>query len=285
MMEEQISAFLNYLVSEFNYSENTIAAYKNDLRQFYTYLIGLGINQWSDLAEKNVRDYVEKMHKQNGKLYTSSSIARKVAAIKSFFHYLLANQLIQGDPTENIGSPKVQKRLPKPLSAEDVTNLLNAPRSEKISPKSLRDIALLNLLYTTGMRVTEAVSLVVTDLDLENNILTCSGKDGQSRDLPIEPETRYVLADYLERGRGELVKNSDEAALFINHRGEQLTRQGLWLIIKAYARQAQLSGEVTPHTLRHSFAAHKLENGIDLQKVQKLLGHANISTTHIYAQL
>lgn len=284
-MEEQISTFLKYLVAEFNYSENTIAAYKNDLRQFYGYIANLGVNQWSELSEAMVRDYVEKMHNQNGQLYTPSSIARKVAAIKSFFHYLLANQWLEQDPTETISSPKVQKRLPQPLSTKDITDLLNAPRTEKISPKSLRDIALLNLLYTTGMRVTEAVSLSLADLDLENNILTCSGKDGQRRNLPIEPETHNVLTNYLEYGRGELVKNGNELALFINHRGEQLTRQGLWLIIKAYARQANLSGEVTPHTLRHSFAAHKLENGTDLQKVQKLLGHANISTTHIYVQL
>jgi integrase/recombinase XerD len=216
--------------------------------------------------------------------YASSSVARKVAAVKSFFHYLFARDHIAEDPTARLDSPKVKKRLPKTLPAADVERLLDAPRRKK-SPTNLRDTALLALLYATGMRVTEVVSLSLDDVNLEAQALHCPGKEGQTRILPFDAETRRALQAYLEDGRPHLVKDKDEQALFLNHRGQQLTRQGLWLIIKAYANEAQLSAEVTPHTLRHSFAAHKLGIGTDLREVQQLLGHANISTTQIYAQL
>jgi integrase/recombinase XerD len=282
-MKEQIFAFLDYLKDEYNYSENTIAAYKNDLSQFHRYFQGrdAGATAWRDVSAKQVGDYVRYMKEQP---YASSSVARKVAAIKSFFHYLFARDLISEDPTTQIDSPKVKKRLPRTLSAGDVNNLLAAPARTR-NPKTLRDLALLHLLYATGMRVTEVVSLQVSDVDIDEAVLYCPGKDGQVRRLPFDAETQEILLDYLEHGRPHLTKDESEPALFLNHRGRQLTRQGLWLIIKAYAREAQLSADVTPHTLRHSFAAHKLESGADLQRVQQLLGHANISTTQVYAQI
>lgn len=282
-MEDQIFAFLNYLGQQKTYSDNTIAAYKNDLSQFMRYLQSEheDVRRWSDVTRQKVKDYVHYMKEQP---YASSSVARKVAAIKSFFHYLSERDIVLSDPTDDVDSPKVKKRLPKTLTEEDIDALLAAPKGQK-SPKNFRDTALLNLLYATGMRVTEIVSLRMQDLDLEQSVLYCSGKDGQVRVLPFNGETRQVLAHYLETGRPHLAKNEDEEALFLNHRGQQLTRQGLWLIIKAYAQQAKLKGDVTPHTLRHSFAAHKLEDGADLQRVQQLLGHANISTTQIYTQI
>ena len=157
--------------------------------------------------------------------------------------------------------------------------------TQKKTPKNLRDTALLDLLYATGMRVTELVSLRISDVNLGEGWLTCPGKEGDVRALPINVETRGMLEAYLETGRPHLVKDRMEKALFLNHRGQQLTRQGLWLIIKTYARQVRLSTAVTPHTLRHSFAAHKLRNGTDLGEIQQLLGHANISTTQIYTQI
>lgn len=282
-MKDQIFAFLAYLKDEYNYSENTIAAYKNDLSQFYRYFEGYDstVRGWHQLTEQHVGDYVRYMKEQP---YASSSVARKVAAIKSFFHFLYARDLIEKDPTTQIDSPRVKKRLPRTLSSDDVNNLLMAPARNR-NPKTLRDLALLHLLYATGMRVTEVVSLQVSDLDLDESVLYCPGKDGQVRRLPFDPETQVILKDYLEHGRPHLTKDESEPALFLNHRGRQLTRQGLWLIIKAYARDAQLSEDVTPHTLRHSFAAHKLESGADLQRVQQLLGHANISTTQVYTQI
>jgi integrase/recombinase XerD len=218
------------------------------------------------------------------KPYASSSVARKVAAVKSFFNYLFARGIIEENPTTEIDSPKVRKRLPKTLSAEDVARLLEAPTQKK-TPKHLRDAALLTMLYATGMRVTEVVSLRMDDIDLEEEVLYCAGKDGEMRQLPFDDSTKEVLLTYMEEGRPHLVKDKEEEALFLNHRGQQLTRQGLWLIIKSYAKKANLSADVTPHTLRHSFAAHKLESGTELEKVQELLGHANISTTQIYTQL
>lgn len=282
-MEDYIFAFLESLKQQHNYSDNTIAAYKNDLSQFMRFLHAEyeNINSWDQVKIETVRAYVQHMKEQP---YASSSVARKVAAIKSFFQHLSQREIIANDPTKSVDSPRVSKRLPRTLTTEDIDALLAAPLAEN-TPKNLRDTALLRLLYATGMRVTEIVSLRLQDLDMQQCVLYCPGKDGQVRVLPFNGETREVLATYLERSRPKLVKNEEEDALFLNHRGQQLTRQGLWLIIKAYARQVRLSGEVTPHTLRHSFAAHKLESGADLQRVQQLLGHANISTTQIYTLL
>lgn len=282
-MKEKVLAFLDHLKNESEYSDNTTAAYKNDLNQFLSFLETEypRLEKWSQVEQATINDYVRYMREQP---YASSSVARKVAAIKSFFHHLHEKSLIADDPTEEVDSPKVKKRLPTTLAEEDVARLLTAPAAQK-TPKNLRDMALLYLLYATGMRVTEVVSLQLSDLDLARNELYCPGKDGQVRTLPFDEETEAVLQEYLEHGRPHLVKNEEETALFLNHRGHQLTRQGLWLIIKAYASQANLSEDVTPHTLRHSFAAHKLESGADLQRVQQLLGHANISTTQVYAQV
>lgn len=284
-MERQLLAFLDFLQEEYRYSSNTTAAYRNDLNQFLKFLKTSNdeVGSWSQVTSDVIDDYIEYMQ---GQPYASSSIARKVAAVKSFFNYLFAKSIVSENPTSKIDSPKVKKRLPKVLSLDDVDRLLQAPM-EKRSPKHLRDTALLTMLYATGMRVTEIVSLRLEDIDLDNSVLYCPGKDNQMRALPFDDSTKQILRTYLEDGRPYLVKDKDrdEDAVFLNHRGQQLTRQGLWLIIKAYAKQAKLSVDVTPHTLRHSFAAHKVERGVDLQEVQRLLGHANISTTQIYAHL
>jgi integrase/recombinase XerD len=281
-MDDQLLAFLDFLREERHYSENTTAAYRNDLSQFLTFLEGCSeVTGWPDVSHLMVAQYVEMM---KGHTYASSSVARKVAALKSFFHFLVAHEIIAEDPTANLDSPKVKKRLPKTLTFDDVERLLESPK-ERRTPKSLRDSALLALLYATGMRVSEVVSLQIDDLDMSQGILRSPGKDGYQRELPVDSKTEQVLRHYLTDGRPNLVKDGDERALFLNHRGQQLTRQGLWLIIKAYAQRAKLSGEVTPHTLRHSFAAHKLKSGSKLKEIQQLLGHANVSTTQIYTQI
>jgi integrase/recombinase XerD len=239
------------------------------------------LSAWPEVNFDVVTAYVDHLKQQS---YTASSVARKAAAIKSFFHFLLARGQITADPTAKLESPKVKKRLPQTLTEEEVQRLLDTP-SQKSSPKSLRDRALLHVLYATGMRVTEVVTLAVSDARLDEGILLSPTKDGKPRELPVDEETSDILADYLENGRPHLVKSKDVDALFLNHRGQQLTRQGLWLIIKAYANEANLGDKVTPHTLRHSFAAHRLESGTELREVQQLLGHANISTTQVYSQL
>lgn len=287
-MEEVLQTFLVFLKSEYHYSDNTVAAYRNDLTQFYDFLQGeeySDLDEWTQITPEVINEYVDDL-KHRDKPYAPSSIARKVAAVKSFFNYLHARNMIPSNPTEDIDSPKVEKRLPKTLGSEEIEELLQAPRRGN-TPKHLRDTALLNMLYATGMRVSEVVYLQIGDVDLDHNLLEVNTgeNEGRAREVPLDDEMHEILDTYLREGRPYLLKDPNETALFLNHRGQQLTRQGLWLIIKSYAREADLSSEVTPHTLRHSFAAHKLDTGSDLEEVQKLLGHANISTTQIYAHL
>lgn len=284
-MDEHLLAFLSYLEREYQYSDNTIAAYHNDLSQFLDYLEQhtQSLSDWSAVAEDDIEAYLSYM-KQKEQPYASSTIARKVAAIKSFFNYLTAQGVVDENPTLQIESPKVKKRLPQTLNPSEVEQLLDAPADDQ-SPKSLRDVTLLNVLYETGMRVTEVVSLQMEDVDLAGATLSSPTRQGEARVIPIPEATQALLARYLDAGRPQLVHSDEERALFLNHRGEKLTRQGLWLIIKGYARQAGLKAEVTPHTLRHSFAVHRLGRGLKLEEIQHLLGHANISTTQIYTQM
>jgi integrase/recombinase XerD len=217
--------------------------------------------------------------------YASSTVARKVAAIKSFFHYLVDKGELGDDPTATLDSPKVRKRLPRAISAEDLEQLLEEPAREQ-TPKALRDRALLEVLYATGLRVTELVSLDVDDVNLASATLRIvRPKDKSERIVPIHERAIEPLQDYLERGRMQLLRDPKETALFLNHRGRRLTRQGLWLIVKHYVREVGITEEITPHTLRHTFAAHLVEKKADLEYVQELLGHANISTTQVYTQL
>jgi integrase/recombinase XerD len=285
-MEEQLRAFLSHLQQEYRYSENTIAAYRNDLSQFLDYVeshSGIKLNDWSSVSDDDIEAYLIYM-KHKDQPYASSTIARKVAAIKSFYNFLTAQGIVAENPTIDIDSPKVKKRLPQTLTFAEVERLLEAPLSSG-SAKNLRDVTLLNILYETGMRVTEVVSIQLDDVDLDRTLLSSPTRQGEEREIPLEDSTRQLLVDYLKDGRPQLAKNKIERALFLNHRGEKLTRQGLWLIIKGYARQVGLNTEVTPHTLRHSFAVHRLSKGSSLEDIQRLLGHANISTTQIYTQM
>lgn len=280
-MDDQLQLFLVQLEAKKSYSNNTIAAYRNDLTQFINFLNGRFSSTpptFTNITKSDIDAYVESLL---AKSYASSSVARKVAAVKSFFNHLTSTGVISENPTINITSPKVKKQPPQPLSEQDVEALLNAT-TKKQTPKHLRDSALLQMLYATGMRVTEAVTLEVSDLNLTEKTLICTGKEDGQRELPYDEATAEALEHYLTDGRPALLKQQNENALFLNHRGQQLTRQGLWLIIKAYAKDANLTSAVTPHTLRHSFAAHKLATGTDLHDVQQMLGHANISTTQIY---
>ena len=285
-MDEQLPAFLSYLEQEYQYSENTIAAYRNDLNQFLEYLerpAGASLSTWADVTVADIQTYLAHM-KHKDQPYASSTIARKVAAIKSFFNCLATQAVISDNPTVEIESPKVKKRLPQTLTPSEVERLLEAPAGGETA-KNLRDVSLLNVLYETGMRVTEVVSLQLEDVDVEHATLSSPTRQGEARAIPIAETTLTLLAHYLAHGRPQLAGDPTERALFLNHRGEKLTRQGLWLIIKGYARQAGLNTDVTPHTLRHSFAVHRLSRGLKLEEIQHLLGHANISTTQIYAQM
>ena len=288
-MKEKVQSFLNFLETEKGYAENTIAAYQNDLNQFYDYLQADDDKPegWADVKKTTVVEYVERL-KTSGE-YASSTVARKVAAIKSFFHFLVAEGVIDDDPTFALDSPKVKKRLPKAMTPGEIERLLHAPAKES-GTKAMRDLALLEMLYASGMRVTELVSLDVADVNLENNDSSVRVRSKRStareREIPLNDETTIkIIQDYIKNGREQLLHDPEEQALFLNNRGQRLTRQGLWLIIKHYVEEVGISTEVTPHTLRHSFAAHKLSQGKSLQDIQKLLGHANISTTQVYTHI
>ncbi|MGC8825506.1 MAG: site-specific tyrosine recombinase XerD [Anaerolineae bacterium] len=280
-MRDAIETFLQFLELEKGYSGNTLAAYRNDLEQFAQAMEEEGISSWEQVNQEVIIDYIMSLRERE---YASSTVARKIAALKSFFHFLAAEEIISDDPTLNLDSPKVKKRLPVTLSYEEVERLLDAPKGS--SPKAIRDKALLELLYATGMRVTELVSLDLEDINLASaTVRVRQGKGGKERIIPIHSRAVEALREYLAKARRMLLKSPEERALFLNHRGERLTRQGLWLIIKQYVREAGIKTEVTPHTLRHSFATHLLNGKADLRHVQELLGHANISTTQIYTHI
>ncbi len=286
-MDEYIGHFLNFLSVEKGASGNTISAYKNDLTQFDSHIIGLHGNgkprDWEQLDRDLVVDYVLSLKRKN---YAEATVARKVAAIKSFFQYMQAEGSIKTNPTESLESPRVGRQLPKPLSVTEVDELLEQPLKRN-SPEARRDRAMLELLYATGLRVTELVSLNIDDVNMSppHPYVRCMGKGQKERTIPIHEQAAASVVDYMNDGRAGLVKNRTESALFVNRRGERLTRQGFWLILKQYAREAGINKPVTPHTLRHSFATHMLRGGAPLRNVQELLGHANISTTQVYTQI
>ncbi len=289
IMKENIQDFLKFLEVEKKYADNTIAAYQNDLNQFFQYVqqdaIEPTVENWQDVNKDVISNYLESL--KNSDKYTSSTIARKVAALKSFFHFLIAEEQIIDDPTQTLNSPKVKKRLPKAISPGEIDRLLQAPANEG-GPKAQRDMALLEMLYASGMRVTELVSLDVSDIEISKNeghVRVKSKRVSKEREIPLSGSIIDTLRIYIENGRENLLQDLNVTAMFLNNRGQRLTRQGLWLIIKHYVESVSISSTVTPHTLRHSFAAHKLSQGKSLQDIQKLLGHANISTTQMYAHI
>ncbi|NOZ51182.1 MAG: site-specific tyrosine recombinase XerD [Chloroflexi bacterium] len=284
-MQEQIQAFLDFLIAERLYSDNTVSAYKNDLNQFYQYLLGLDASVtprgWGNVTRDHILGYMLEMKERE---YATSTTARKIAAVKSFFNFLKGQGIIRSSPASNMDSPKVEKHLPSAISHEEVERLLAAPQGT--APSVRRDRAILEVLYATGLRVSELVSLNVADVDFESGTVRCLGKGNKERILPIYEQALANLRLYVEQGRPKLLSPEDqEPALFLNRRGKRLTRQGLWLIIKRYVGRADIQSSVTPHTLRHSFATHMLRGGAGLREVQQMLGHASISTTQVYTQV
>jgi integrase/recombinase XerD len=284
-MREKIQDFLNFMALEKSSPQNTLVAYRNDLNQLVEYLTDAatwGVESWAEVDKDMIVSYILFL-KERG--YANSTVARKVAATKSLFHFLVADGLIEDDPTATLDSPKVEKRLPKAISGEEVERLLAEP-GKSSAPKALRDKAMLELLYATGMRATELVDLDIDDINLPSNSVRVIGKGDKERIIPIHDRAVEAIETYLRKGRIQLLKDPNEKALFVNPRGERLTRQGLWLIIKYYVERAGLDPDITPHTLRHSFATHILESKeATLVDVQQFLGHANISTTQVYTRV
>jgi integrase/recombinase XerD len=281
-VENQIQEFLATLQNGKSYSRNTIEAYRNDLNQFLNFALNErpNLSSWGRVDKPLLLMFIQHLTERG---YTPSSVARKVAVLKSFYHDSMKRHRVMDDPTATLGSPKVEKRLPQILTADEIARLLAAPANHS-TPKGFRDRAILELLYATGMRVTELTSLNVGDVNLETRIVHCVGRSSKLRVIPLD-QAGEAVERYLQRARPALTTNDDERALFVNPHGERLTRQGLWLIIKEYVKEAEITIPVTPNTLRHSFAVHLLNHGRNLQDVQRLLGHASIATTQIYARL
>jgi integrase/recombinase XerD len=288
-MQDSVDHFLQTLESERGFSANTISAYRNDLAQFTEYLQQppasdhqLVVAQWAELTDQHLSVYVLYLR---GRDYRASTVARKTAAIKSFCNFLMSEGTMRGDPAANMISPKVDKYVPRAITPDEVDQLLEHPRrdAETGKPEAIRDHAMLETLYSSGMRVSELVALDLDDIDLEDATVCCSGKAGRQRRVPLRPSAVEALRRYLDEARPTIAM-ADEPALFLNHRGNRLTRQGFWLILKSYAERTNIV-DITPHTLRHSFAAHALKHGVGLRDVQQLLGHVSISTTQVYRRL
>jgi integrase/recombinase XerD len=268
-------------------SKNTIDAYRNDLSGFRQFLgtqpSENGVSPLASLDRARILGFISWL---NEKGYARATVARKVAAVKSFCTFLVDRGDLASDPTAAVSSPRAPKPVPKPLSVDEVDTLLREPRKHT-TPEAMRDAAMLELMYATGMRVTELVSLNVDSLHLQPApaYVRCLGKGSKERTIPVHEQAVAALDRYLDDSRPALLKNRPQTALFVNRRGERLTRQGFWLILKGYARSAGIDSHVTPHTLRHSFATHLLRGGASVRDVQELLGHANVSTTQVYTQL
>jgi integrase/recombinase XerD len=281
-MKETIENFLHYLAVEKGYSEHTIAAYRNDLTGLAEFAGKQGTASWGAFTRQTMLSYLLDL-KDRG--YVATTVARKVAASRSFFGFLVAEGTIKTDPTENMSSPAVGKALPKPIPINQVRLLLEQP-AKLNTAEAKRDRAMLELLYASGMRISELVSLNLGDVNTEGDyFVRCFGKGRKERIIPLYEQIARTVEQYIEEERPKLARGRKETALFLNARGERLTRQGFWQKLKEYAKTAGLSDRISPHTLRHSFATHMLSGGADLRSVQELLGHANISTTQVYTHL
>ena len=278
-MRSHIAAFINYAQVERGLAPNSIAAYRRDLAKFAAFCEQRRL-KLAAIERKHVVDFLGRLYQQG---LDSRSVARQLVTLRNFFRFLLQEEMIRHDPVEHIESPRVWKRLPKYLSLEEVERLLIADKAEH--PLSLRDRAMLEVLYATGLRVSELVNLKVSDLQLDAGLLRCLGKGSKERVVPLGKKAQAALEDYLRRGRPHLIARRPSPYLFASRRGGHMTRQNFWHLLRRRARAAGVRAPLTPHTLRHSFATHLLERGADLRAVQLLLGHADISTTQIYTHV
>ena len=276
-MERQLKYFFDFLENDKKLSDNTLQSYKRDLKQFKRYIEACEIN-YNHVKEEDIKDYIKELQEEGKK---ASSISRCIASIRSFYQFVLKRKKIKVDPTANIQSPKIEKRVPSVLTSKEVELLLDQPKD--VDLKGTRDKAMLEFAYATGMRVTEIISLNIDDVNLEEGYVTCKTGNKQ-RTIPLGTMSLNALKEYVDDARDVLIKNDDEKALFVNVNGGRLTRQGFWKIIKYYKEQAHITKDITPHVLRHSFATHLLQNGADLKAIQTMLGHSDISSTQVYMQ-
>jgi len=276
-MEKRIKLFLEFLQKDKKLSNNTLQSYKRDITQYESYINEENL-QYLKVTNEDIKKYLENL-KNIGK--KTSTISRNLASIRSFYQYLVRTKKVKEDPTEGIQSPKVEKRVPSVLSSKEVELLLEQPKT--VDLKGIRDKAMLEFAYATGMRVTEIINLNIDDVNLKEGYVSCSNANKQ-RNIPLGAISVNALKEYIKKARPYLIKSEDEKSLFVNINGKRLTRQGFWKIVKFYKEQAHIEKEITPHVLRHSFATHLLQNGADLKAIQVMLGHSDISSTQVYMQ-
>ncbi len=278
-MEKQINEFISYLHNVKKTSDNTALSYRRDLNKLNRYFSEHNRKDIREVTREDLHAYFLYMEEQN---FAAATVSRNVASIKAFYHYLSKEGIVEEDISDVLKAPKIKKKMPEILSTEEVIRLLEQPSGE--SPKEIRDKAMLELLYATGIRVTELITLTLSDVNLQMGFIVC--KDGnKERMIPFGKEAKNALFRYFKEAREVMVDDIKSDILFVNCAGQPMSRQGFWKLIKFYAKKAGIEEDITPHTLRHSFAAHLVENGADLRSVQEMLGHSDISTTQVYANM
>lgn len=278
-MKSAIQNFINYIHTAKKSSNNTEVSYKRDLLKMAAYFEEKGITDVRKVTPVGLQSYLFHLNQEG---FATSTVSRHVASARAFFQYLFREGIIGEDPSEGMHPPKVEKKIPEILTIEEVDLLMKQPK--KNTPKGIRDNAMLELLYATGMRVSEMLHLNLQDVNLQMGYVTCH-EGGRERIIPFGNVCKKALQQYLTKVRGILLHGEDTESLFTNCSGKPMSRQGFWKVLKGYAKEAGITGDITPHTLRHSFAAHLLQNGADIKSVQEMLGHSDISTTQMYLNL
>ena len=278
-MDDLLTSYRTYLEEEKNASENTLSSYLRDMHQFVSYLEAHGSTELPGVTQDMIEEYVKWMG-ERGK--SAATVTRSLASLKSFYSFLVGRGVVESNPAKGVSAAKVERKYPEVLTNREVELFLEQPQCN--DAKGCRDHAMLELLYATGIRVSELIELNKTDVNLTAGFIRCASK-GRERIIPLYPAAIKALSEYVKEVRPHLIANPEEKALFVNMSGERMSRQGFWKIVKHYQETAQIKKDITPHTLRHSFAVHLLENGADLRSIQEMLGHADISSTQIYTRV
>ncbi len=278
-MEKEIGAFITYLHNVKNTSGNTEMSYKRDLEKVLHFMASRGIHEVKDVTAQDLADYVKYLEDNK---FAAATVSRNIASLKAFYHYMVQEGVVEEDISDKLKAPKIEKKAPEIMTPDEVVRLLDQPSGD--SPKEIRDKAMLELLYATGIRVTELITLTISDVNMQMNFILCRDRN-KERIIPFGAAAKAAMERYLNGTREEMLENKKSDVLFANCSGQPMSRQGFWKLIKHYAKKADIQADITPHTLRHSFAAHLVENGADLRSVQEMLGHSDISTTQIYANL
>ena len=278
-MNTYVKEYTSFMTDIRHKSLNTVESYKRDVTQYISYLDGTGVTDISSTTKTTVLSYLLYLQKEGR---ASSTVSRTLASLRSYYLFMMQNGVVKSNPTSNLEAPHVEKKIPKILSGEEVELLLEQPKN--CDNKGIRDKAMLELLYATGIRVSELINLDVSDINVPMSFVRCKGGK-KERIIPMGHQAKDALGNYINNVRKYMVKDENETALFVNCSGARLSRQGFWKLIKYYQHIAGIETDITPHTLRHSFAAHILENGADLHSIQEMMGHADISSTQVYSRM